>query len=42
MMDAEDWVEIRRFHRAEKSSIKAIVRRFGIARNTERDVVRAT
>ncbi len=32
----EDWAEIRRLHRSEKLSIKAIVRRTGLARNTVR------
>ncbi|MBB2974955.1 transposase [Microbacterium endophyticum] len=32
----EDWAEIRRLHRAEGLSIKAIVRHLGIARNTVR------
>ena len=32
----EDWAEIRRLHRAEGMSIKAITRRLGISRNTVR------
>ena len=32
----EDWAEIRRLHRAEGVSIKEIVRRLGVARNTVR------
>jgi len=32
----EDWAEIRRLHRSEQMSIKAIVRRTGLARNTVR------
>jgi transposase len=41
MIDVEDWAEIRRLHRAEKLSIKAIVRRTGFARNTVRDALRS-
>jgi transposase len=41
MIDVEDWAEIRRLHRAEKLSIKAIVRRTGLARNTVRDALRS-
>ena len=40
MIDVEDWAEIRRLHRAEGLSIKAIVRRTGLARNTVRDALR--
>jgi transposase len=36
VLNVEDWAEIRRLHRAEGLSIKAIVRRLGIARNTVR------
>lgn len=32
----EDWAEIRRLHKSEQMSIKAIVRRTGLARNTVR------
>ena len=32
----EDWAEIRRLHRSERMSIKAIVRKTGLARNTVR------
>lgn len=32
----EDWAEIRRLHRSEQMSIKAIVRKMGLARNTVR------
>ena len=32
----EDWAEIRRLHRAEGLSIKAIVRRLKVSRNTVR------
>ncbi len=37
----EDWAEIRRLHRAEGVSIKEIVRRTGLARNTVRTAVRS-
>jgi IS30 family transposase len=37
----EDWVEIRRLHRAEGLSIKEIARRLGVARNTVRDALRS-
>lgn len=37
----EDWAEIRRLYRAEGLSIKEIVRRTGIARNTVRSALRA-
>ena len=36
VIDVEDWAEIRRLHRAEGMSIKAIARRLGVARNTVR------
>ena len=42
MIDVEDWAEIRRLHRAERMSIKAIVRRLGVARNTVREALRST
>ena len=42
MIDVEDWAEIRRLHRAEGLSIKAIVRRLGVSRNTVRDVLRSS
>jgi len=32
----EDWAEIRRLYKSEQMSIKAIVRRTGLARNTVR------
>lgn len=35
-MSVEDWAEIRRLHRVEGLSIKAIVRRLGISRNAVR------
>jgi transposase len=41
MIDVEDWAEIRRLHRAEKMSIKAIAERLGIARNTVRTAIRS-
>lgn len=41
MIDVEDWAEIRRLHRAEGLSIKAIARRLGLARNTVRDALRS-
>lgn len=40
MIDVEDWAEIRRLHRAENMSIRAIVERLGIARNTVRAAIR--
>ena len=42
MIDVEDWAEIRRLHRAEGMSIKAIGRRVGVARNTVREALRST
>jgi len=41
VIDVEEWAEIRRLHRAEGMSIKAIVRRLGVARNTVRTALRA-
>ena len=41
MIDVEEWAEIRRLHRAEGMSIKAIVRRLGVARNTVREALRS-
>ena len=41
MVDVEDWAEIRRLHRAEGLSIKAIARRTGLSRNTVRAALRA-
>ena len=37
----EDWAEIRRLHRAEGLSIRAIARRVGVARNTVREALRS-
>jgi transposase len=36
VLKVEDWAEIRRLHRAEGLSIKAITRRLRISRNTVR------
>ncbi|HLT09364.1 MAG TPA: IS21 family transposase [Micromonosporaceae bacterium] len=36
MLSVEDWAEIRRLHRSERMSIKAIARVMGVARNTVR------
>ncbi len=41
MLDVDDWAEIRRLHRAEGLSIKEIVRRVGVARNTVRAALRS-
>jgi transposase len=41
MIDVEDWAEIRRLHRAEQMSIKAIAARLGVARNTVRSALRS-
>jgi transposase len=41
VLDVEDWAEIRRLHRAEGLSIKEIVRRLGVARNTVRMALRS-
>ena len=37
----DEWAEIRRLHKAEQMSIKAIVRHLGIARNTVRAALAA-
>ena len=37
----EDWAEIRQLHKSEQMSIKAIVRRTGLARNTVRAALAA-
>jgi len=42
MIDVEQWAEIRRLHRIEKMSIKAISRRMGVARNTVRSALRSS
>jgi transposase len=36
VISVEDWVEIRRLHRAEQMPIRAIARKLGISRNTVR------
>ena len=41
MIDVEEWAEIRRLHRAEGMSIKAIMRQLGVARNTVRAALRS-
>jgi transposase len=41
MIRMEDWAEIRRLHRSEGMSIKAIGRRLGVARNTVRAALAA-
>jgi transposase len=41
VLNVEDWAEIRRLHKAERLSIKEIVRRTGIARNTVRSALRS-
>jgi transposase len=41
MVSVEQWAEIRRLHRVEGLSIKAIGRRMGVARNTVREVLRS-
>jgi transposase len=41
VIDVEDWAEIRRLHRAEGLSIKAMARRLRIARNTVREALRS-
>jgi transposase len=41
VITVEDWAEIRRLHRAEGMSIKAIARRMEVARNTVREAVRS-
>src|SRR5918994_4392828 len=41
VLNVEDWAEIRRLHRAESLSIKEIVRRLGVARNTVRKALRS-
>ena len=41
MLSVEDWAEIRRLHRAEGLSIKAIARVLGVSRNTVRNALKA-
>jgi len=41
VLKVEDWAEIRRLHRAEGVSIKEIVRRLGVSRNTVRTAIRS-
>ena len=42
VMSVEDWAEIRRLHRAERMSIKAIVRKLGISRDAVRRALAAS
>jgi transposase len=39
MLEVEQWAEIRRLHRVEKLSVRAIARRLGLARNTVRSAL---
>ena len=41
MIEVEDWVEIRRLHRAEKLGTRTIAKRLGVARNTVREALRS-
>jgi transposase len=41
VISVEDWAEIRRLHRAERMSIKGIVRHLGVSRNTVRGALRS-
>ena len=41
LLNVEDWVQIRRLHRAEDMGVKAIARRLGVARNTVRSALRS-
>lgn len=41
MIDVEDWVEIRRLHKAEGMGVKAIARKKKVARNTVRAALRS-
>ena len=41
MLSVDDWAEIRRLHRGEGLSIRAIARARGVSRNTVRNAVRA-
>ncbi len=39
MIFVEDWVEVRRLHRAERMPIRAIARHLGISKNTVKIIV---
>jgi transposase len=41
MVNVEVWAEVRRLHRVERLSIRAIGRKLGLARNTVREVLRS-
>ena len=41
MLSVDDWAEIRRLHRAEGLSIRAIARVRGVSRNTVRNALQA-
>jgi transposase len=41
MLEVEQWAEIRRLHRVEHLSVRAIARRLGLARNTVRSALRS-
>jgi len=41
MVNVEIWAEVRRLHRVERLSIRAIGRKLGLARNTVREVLRS-
>jgi len=42
MLEVEQWAEIRRLHRVEHLSIRAMARRLGLSRNTVRSALRTT
>jgi transposase len=42
MLKVEQWAEIRRLHRVERLSVRAIGRRLGLARNTVRSALRSS
>jgi len=42
LLNVEDWAEVRRLHRAEGMSIKAIGRRLRLSRNTVRAALRSS